>query len=155
MMKPSSSWPVLTYDFLQLVRLPANWPAGYQRWLRLVDRSRRIALIRHDDDDDDGNDDDDGDSVLGANKSLRRTGGREERDARTNLTSPPPRDCQLAWSRASAARDGHNPENNGPRMCTRQRTRSGSDMTLRCASVHNWRSTITDLWQSGEHSAIC
>lgn len=57
-------------------------------------------MIRHDDDDDDNDDeddddvnddDDDSDSALGATKSLRQTGGREERDARTNLTSPPPR----------------------------------------------------------------
>lgn len=48
----SSHLRVLTYDFLQLVRLPGNWPAGCQRWLRVVDRSRRFALIRHDDDDD-------------------------------------------------------------------------------------------------------
>ena len=143
-MKPSSSYPILTYDFLQLVGLPAYWPAGYQRWLRLVDRSReRIALIRHDDDDyDDDDDDDDVDLALGATKSLRPTGGREERDARTDLTSPPPRECQLAWSRATAARDGNNPENNGPRMCTRQRTRSGNDMTL-CCSIHNWRLPTT------------
>lgn len=99
-------------------------------------------MIRHDDDDDDDNDDD-GDSALGATKSLRQTRGREERDSRTNLTSPPPRECQLAWSRATAARDGYNPENNGPRMCTRQRTRSGSDLTLHCGSIHNWRLTIT------------
>lgn len=52
-----------TYDFLQLVRLPGNWPAGrhrgrllLRRLRRLVDRSRRFALlVRHDDDD--GNED--------------------------------------------------------------------------------------------------
>lgn len=45
---------ILTYDFLQLVRLPGNWPAGCQRRWLLVDGSRRFALmIRHDDDDDD------------------------------------------------------------------------------------------------------
>lgn len=55
---------VLTYDFLQLVRLPGNWPAGCQRWLRVVDRSRRFALIRHDDDDD---------AALAASLKHRRT----------------------------------------------------------------------------------
>ncbi len=49
--QPSSHPRVLTYDFLQLVRLPGNWPAGCQRCLRVVDGSRRFALIRHDDDD--------------------------------------------------------------------------------------------------------
>lgn len=84
-------------------------------------------MIRHDDDVDDDNEDDDGDGdpAVSSRSAPRTDGGTggEERDPRTNLTSPPPRECQLAWSRATAARDGYNPENNGPPACARASAR--------------------------------
>lgn len=100
-------------------------------------------MIRHDDDDDD-DDDGDGDSALVGGNSVRQTDGRTGGEGQTdgpNLASSA-RVSAGNWSRATAARDGYNPENNGPRGCTRQRTRPGSDMTLECGSIHNWRSTV-------------
>ena len=91
--------PVLTYDFLQLVRLPAYWPAGCQRCRRLLrqeDGGRSFALIRHDDDDDDGGDDDGGGGgdddapVRSLTHRQRDTGTDRERES-----DLPPR-CQLA-----------------------------------------------------------
>lgn len=136
---------VLTYDFLQLVRLPGDWPAGCQRrrWRRrLVDGDRRFALmIRHDDDGGGGGGDGDEGNFASASRVGRsgQTRGRDgRREARSAVTSPPPRPRRSSsrGSRRSSGQQqqpattaGHerNPESNGPplvrglaraRLCT-------------------------------------
>lgn len=46
--KEAQKSPLLTYNLLELVRVLDDGPAGREHWLRIVDGSRRLALLRHD-----------------------------------------------------------------------------------------------------------